>query len=261
VPTVLQAILSSPAYSPNRVASLQFVFHGGAAIAPDLLARLCAEWRASIQHLYGSTEAYIPLCNPAPGAAPSTFSSVFPQRSRIVRLGGDPTDVVDPGEAGELIVDADSNCMFSGYLNDPQATARKLHDGWFFTGDVFTRRRDGDVDFVGRVDDAIRSGGESVYPAEIEQVILGHPDVHEVCVLGVPDRYWGEQVVACVVPRSKELTASDIDNHCRLAVLASFKRPRQYIFIDDLPRNASNKVLRRELRDMLTDPEGKRLCA
>jgi 2-furoate---CoA ligase len=260
VPTILQAIVALPTYRPERVASLEYVLHGGAAIAPALLDRLCTEWSARIQHLYGSTEAYIPLCNPDPKGAPNTFSSVFPQRSRVVRIGGGPNDIARPDEPGELIV-ADSDCMFSGYLDNPQATASKLRDGWFFTGDVFTHRHDGAFDFVGRVDDAIRSGGESIYPAEIEQIILTHPGVDEVCVVGIPDNYWGEQVVACIVARRKRVSAGEIDRHCRAAVLAGFKRPRQYVFVDDLPRNASNKILRRELREMVIASEDRPLCA
>jgi 2-furoate---CoA ligase len=261
VPTVLQSIVSLPTYRPERVASLEYVLHGGAAIAPALLDQLCVEWNARIQHLYGSTEAYIPLCNPSPRGAPNTFNSVFPQRTRVVRIGGGPDDLAQPGETGELIVDAGNNCMFSGYLDDPRADARKLRGGWFFTGDVFTRRHDGAVDFVGRADDAIRSGGESIYPAEIEQIILAHPSVDEVCVVGIPDNYWGEQVVACIVAHRQRVTAAEIDDHCRAAVLAGFKRPRQYVFVEDLPRNASNKVLRRELRDMVVAGDQELLCA
>lgn len=260
VPTILQAMISAPNYRPEKIRSLEFVFHGGAAISSALLDRLCREWPAHIQHLYGTTETYIPLCNPAPQGTPNTLCPVFPHRSRLVKVGGNADDIAAPGETGELIVDATSDLMFSDYLTLADGYDRKVRDGWYFTGDVFTRRHDGDFDFVGRVDDAIRSGGECVYPTEIEDVIGAHPEVREVCVLGVPDNYWGERVVACIVRRDTGLTAQQIDEHCRSAVLASFKRPRQFVFVETLPRNASNKVLRRELRDALVN-DGARLCA
>jgi len=260
VPTILQAMLSAPNYQPEKVRSLEFVFHGGAAISSGLLDRLCKEWPAQIQHLYGTTETYIPLCNPSPQGTPNTLCAVFPHRSRLVKIGGESGDIAGVGESGELLVDATSDLLFSDYLTEADGYVRKVRDGWYFTGDVFSRRPDGDLDFVGRVDDAIRSGGECVYPTEIEDVIGAHPEVREVCVLGVPDNYWGERVVACIVRRGGGLTAQQIEEHCRTAVLASFKRPRQFVFVETLPRNASNKVSRRELRDALVN-DGARLCA
>ncbi len=120
-------------------------------------------------------------------------------RVRIVRHGGDADEMVKPGEAGELIVDASAETFFSGYLNRPDATAEKLRNGWYFTGDVCVMHENGDMDLVGRVDDVIRSGGESVYPEEVEALLASHPSVREAAVLGVPDPLWGEMVVACVV--------------------------------------------------------------
>ena len=261
VPTILQAMISAPGYRPERVDSLEFVFHGGAGISAALLDQLCREWRARIQHLYGTTETYIPLCNPAPHGAPNTLCAVYPHRTRLVRIGGNPNDIAGPGETGELLVDATSNLIFSSYLNEPETYAQKVREGWYFTGDVFTRRVDGNLDFVGRVDDAIRSGGECIYPAEIEQLLLTHPGIRDVCVIGLPDSYWGEAVTACVVSDQPELASQELDQHCRSAVLASFKRPRKYVFVDRLPRNSSNKVLRDELRDSVLESEKRNLVA
>ena len=141
--------------------------------------------------------------------------------------------------------------MFTGYLNKPEATQQKLHDGWYFTGDIAIPHASGDLDLVGRIDDMIRSGGESVYPEEVENIIASHGGVRENCVLGLPDALWGEMVVACVVRRDAALSSDDLDRHCRDSVLANFKRPRAYVFADALPRNASNKILRRVLREQL----------
>jgi 2-furoate---CoA ligase len=174
-------------------------------------------------------------------------------RVRVVRLGSNENDLVKPGEAGELIVDASADTFFSGYLNRPEATSEKVRNGWYFTGDVCVLREDGDVDLVGRVDDVIRSGGESVYPEEVEAVLSTHPTIREAAVLGVPDPVWGEMVVACVVPNGAGISWRDLDTHCRSSPLARFKRPRAYMMMESLPRNAANKVLRLTLRNLVTE--------
>ena len=165
-------------------------------------------------------------------------------RVRIVRHGGDADEMVKPGEAGELIVDASAETFFSGYLNRPDATAEKLRNGWYFTGDVCVMHENGDMDLVGRVDDVIRSGGESVYPEEVEALLASHPSVREAAVLGVPDPLWGEMVVACVVLNGSGAGWQALDTHCRSSALARYKRPRAYLTMESLPRNAANKVLR-----------------
>jgi 2-furoate---CoA ligase len=171
-------------------------------------------------------------------------------RVRIVRHGGDADEMVKPGEAGELIVDASAETFFSGYLNRPDATAEKLRNGWYFTGDVCVMHENGDMDLVGLVDDVIRSGGESVYPEEVEALLASHPSVREAAVLGVPDPLWGEMVVACVVLNGSGAGWQALDTHCRSSALARYKRPRAYLTMESLPRNAANKVLRQALREM-----------
>lgn len=249
VPTMYQAIVSAPNYSPSRMSSLQLVLHGGAPIQPALLERLAREWPATIRHIYGATEIMSPLHYPDPVGQPTRLRQSYLSRVRIIREGGGPDDVVRAGEAGELIVEADADLSFLGYLNQPAATAEKLRDGWYFTGDVCVLRSDGDVDLVGRVDDVIRTGGESVYPEEVEGILALHPAVRESCVVGVPDPDWGELVVACVVVAGGEVSWNDLDTHFMSSTLARFKRPRAYLRLDALPRNAAGKVLRRQLRD------------
>jgi acyl-CoA synthetase (AMP-forming)/AMP-acid ligase II len=200
-------------------------------------------------HLYGATEIMIPLYNHAPLDAPTAFKCGYYHRARVVRIGGGPDDVVAPGAAGELLIDATTNSIFSGYLNLPDATAEKLRNGWYFTGDVCIRGADGMFDLVGRVDDAIRSGAETIYPQEVEGILASHPGVQDVSVVGVPDDYWGEILVACIVSRRPGLSGNDLDAHCRASALAGFKRPKSYVFLSAIPRNAANKVLRRHVRD------------
>lgn len=249
IPTLYHAIVSAPNYRPAAVASLELVLFGGAAIEPLLIQRMAREWRATIRHIYGTTETMCSLYNPEPVLAPSTVRPGFYSRVRVVRPGGAADALVAPGVEGELIVDATADTIFSGYLNRPDATADRVRDGWYYTGDVCLQRPDGDVDLKGRIDDVIRSGGENVHPDEIEAVIARHPGVAEVSVIGLPDPRWGQIVVACVVAKDRLTNAEALDRHCRDSTLAAYKRPRDYVFLDKLPRNAANKVLRRELRD------------
>jgi 2-furoate---CoA ligase len=248
VPTMYQALVSAPNYAPERVASVQLVLHGGAPIQAGLLERLSREWQADIRHIYGATEIMSPLHYPEPVGQPTRLRQNYLARVRVVREGGGPDDVVATGEAGELIVEADPELTFHGYLNQ-RDTAAKLRGGWYFTGDVCVRRADGDLDLIGRVDDVIRTGGESVYPEEVEGVLTTHPMVRDGCVVGVPDPNWGELVVACVVLTAPDVAWEDLDRHFTTSSLARFKRPRAYLRLDALPRNAAGKVLRRELRE------------
>jgi 2-furoate---CoA ligase len=218
IPTLYGAMISAPNYRPERMASLELVLYGGAPISPPLLDRIDREWPATVRHIYGTTEIMCALYHPEPVGRPVTLRPGYYSRVRIVQLGGSESDLVKPGEAGELIVDASADTFFSGYLNRPDATAEKMRNGWYFTGDVCVLREDGDVDLVGRVDDVIRSGGESVYPEEVEAVLSTHPTIREATVRGV-----------------------------------RFKRPRAYMMMESLPRNAANKVLRSTLRNLVSD--------
>ena len=249
VPTLYQAMVSAPNYRPERMASLELVLYGGAPIHPALLERIAREWPAKIRHIYGTTEIMSPLHFPDPLGQPTRLRQNFGARVRVVRQGGGPEDLVQAGETGELIVDAEADVTFESYLGRPDATAEKLREGWYFTGDVCVLRKDGDMELIGRVDDLIRSGGESVYPEEVESVLATHPLVRETCVIGVPDARWGEMVVACVVFARDGGKCEELDAHLKSSALARFKRPRAYLRMDALPRNAANKVLRRELRE------------
>src|SRR5947208_3224611 len=154
-----------------------------------------------------------------------------------------------PGETGVLIVAMDSPEAFTGYWRRPDADARAIRDGWYFTGDLVYEDADGDLYTVGRVDDMIISGGENIHPVEVEEVLLRHPDVVEAGVVGWPDARLGQVVVAFVVPRSPvSVTIDALDEFCRRAPdFASFKRPRRYEFVEGLPKSPTGKLLRRVL--------------
>ena len=252
VPTLYQAMVSAPNYKPEKLASLDLVLYGGAPIMPALLDRIDREWPSTVRHIYGTTEIMCALYHPEPVGRPVTLRPGYYSRVRVVRHGGSEEDLVKSGEAGELIVDASADTFFSGYLNRPDANAEKLRNGWYFTGDVCILREDGDVDLIGRVDDVIRSGGESVYPEEVESVLATHPAIREAAVIGVPDPLWGEMVVACVTLTVTGAPWQELDAHCRSSALARYKKPRAYLTMDRLPRNAANKVLRQNLREVVT---------
>jgi len=152
------------------------------------------------------------------------------------------------GEAGEICVRGD--VVMSGYWNNPEATANALRDGWLWTGDVGAFDEDGFLTLKDRSKDLIVSGGSNIYPREVEEALLAHPAVAEVSVVGKPDREWGESVVAFVVARGAPPSTDELDRAC-LERIARFKRPKEYRFVEALPKNNYGKVVKSELRDLL----------
>ncbi len=150
-----------------------------------------------------------------------------------------------PGQVGEIVVRGPN--VFREYWNLPEATAQSIRDGWFHTGDLGRRDEEGYVYIVGRSKDMIISGGENIYPLEVEQVLQGHPAVAEVAVFGVPDPRWGEVPRAAVVLRpGQKVSREELLAYCE-GKLARYKIPKEVVFLPELPRSASGKVLKREL--------------
>jgi fatty-acyl-CoA synthase len=162
----------------------------------------------------------------------------------------DDRDVPD-GTPGELLIRGPT--LFSGYWNAPDTNARDFRNGWFHLGDVFTRNPDGTLDFVDRVKYLIKSGGENIYPAEIEQVLLRDPRVADAVVVRRTDATWGEVPIAFVARRDAALTEADLVEACRNS-LARYKRPKEIRFIaaEDLPRSTTGKIQRHEVEKWLT---------
>jgi long-chain acyl-CoA synthetase len=153
------------------------------------------------------------------------------------------------GEIGEVAVRGEM--VMRGYLNDAEATARTLANGWLHTGDLGLLDAQGYLTLVDRSKDLIISGGSNIYPREIEEVLLRHPQVREVAVIGLPDADWGEIAVAAVTAQPGNAPdEAALDAFC-LGHIARFKRPKRYVFMDELPKNATGKVLKRELRESL----------
>jgi long-chain acyl-CoA synthetase len=169
-----------------------------------------------------------------------------------VRVADESDRPLPAGEPGEVLVRGDS--VMRGYWRDAEASATTLRGGWLHTGDVGVMDDDGFLTLRDRSKDLIISGGSNVYPREVEEVLLEHPAVQEVAVVGQPDPEWGEAVVAFVVMAAEApAAAADLDAHC-LARIARFKRPKAYRLVAALPKNAYGKVLKIELRNALRPP-------
>lgn len=247
-PTHFHAMLSTPEFEPRKVASIETLVYAGAAMTDAVLDRLNSEFDARITNIYGTTETMNTLYMPDPMGRPLRYRPGLWASARVARIGGSVDDIVDDGTEGELLADASADATFSGYLNQPDATAQKLEDGWYRTGDVFVRLDDGDLELRGRVDDMIVTGGENVYPEEVEAVLTAHAAVAAAAVVGLEDERWGHKVVACIVPAGDVPEVEEFDHHCRASALANYKRPREYLIVDAVERNAAGKILRAELR-------------
>ena len=249
VPTMLSRLL---ARREGRAAppGLRVLLLGGAAAAPELLTRALAAGYP-VCPTYGLTESCAQVATAAPPSAGATCASpMLPLRGTELRIDIDGRDAA-PGTPGEIVVRGPT--VMQGYLRDPQATARALREGWLYTGDIGCLDAEGGLRVFDRRDDLIVSGGENVYPAEIEAVLLEHPSVDDAGVAGVPDADLGARVVAWVVAAPG--VAPDVaalQRHCR-GRLAGFKQPREIRYVEALPRNAAGKLQRSRLREPRTD--------
>ena len=258
VPTLYHDLLAHPEFSPERVASVRRVGFAGMPMTDALVRRVEEGFRPElfVNH-YGSSEVFTFTVDQHAARKPGSAGRAgLNQEVRVVRLGAaDPDDTVAaPGEEGQIAVRLDSGEAFDGYWRRPDADAKALHRGWYFTGDTGYRDADGDLFVTGRVDDMIISGGENVTPVEVENVLSLHPAVAEVAVAGLPDERWGQRVAAFVVRR--EPVAEDaLDAHCRASTLPAFKRPRAYTFVREIPKSPVGKVLRRRLVAGDYDPD------
>jgi len=255
IPTLFWELTHAPELARTDVSSVRKLAYAGAPMLAPLTEACAKTFRPDVfVNHYGSTEIYtfsiFPDVRTKPGCAGragihSTLRVVEASAER--RVG--PDEIVAAGVKGEIIASLESDEAFAGYWKRPDADAKALREGWYFTGDMGSVDADGDLWVAGRVDDMIISGGENIHPVEIEDVLARHAGVEDVAVIGEPDEKWGERVVAFVVP-SATLTADALDRHCRESGdLANFKRPRRFVFVTEIPKTASGKILRRLLRD------------
>lgn len=249
VPTLYHDLVHHPDFAATDTSSVRKLGFAGAPMTDGLLVRLTDAFNPElfVNH-YGSSEIYTFTINQQAARKPGSAGRAgINQMIRVAKLGSnDPDARAAPGEEGEVIAFAASDEAFEGYWNRPDADAKAFHGGWYFTGDTGYTDADGDLYVTGRVDDMIITGGENVSPVEIESCLSLHPGVLEVAVVGLPDARWG-RIVAAFVKRRADVNADTLDAHCRASGLANFKRPRRYVFVDEIPKSPVGKLLRRKL--------------
>ncbi len=252
VPTTLAMLAFHPRIGQFDLSSLDKIFYGSMPITPPTLAKAREMFpQARFHQLYGSTEAgMVSVLRSEDHAqwSQTTGRQALLTESRIVDDRGRPVPV---GGIGEVIVNQRTMGMI-GYWRNEEATRETIRDGWIYTGDLARVEPEGFFTLVDRRKDVIISGGENIYPKEVENAVATHPAVREVAVFGVPHPLYGETVCAAIALwPGKTATAAQIEEHCRER-LASYKRPRRLEFLDALPRNASDKVQKRILRGMFS---------
>lgn len=253
LPGVITDFLDHPARRDHDLTSLRFAA-GYANMMPTVVARVTAALDIGFFDAFGQTEASLLVAHgwSGPGEVPTGRKVWCPHVSiRLVDVAGDR---VPPGTPGECLVRGPS--LMSGYLGDPAATAEAFADGWLHTGDVLVEHEDGTFTYVDRAKYLIKTGGENVYPAEVEQALVAHPSVREACAFGVPDDTWGEAVkVVVVTVEGTVVTGEELVQWCRDRI-AGYKRPRyvQFLTADQLPRSATGKLQRHILSAAGTDP-------
>jgi o-succinylbenzoate---CoA ligase len=224
----------------------------GGGPAPLPLLEACMEKGIPVFQTYGMTETASQIVTLAPEYSISKLGSagkpLFQAEYKILLEDG---QIAAPREAGEIVVKGPN--VTPGYLNRPEATREKFDEGWFHTGDIGYSDEEGFLFVLDRRSDLIISGGENVYPAEIESVLLSHPDVFDAGVTGLQDETWGQVPVAFIVRKDGERVSADqLQQYC-LDHLAKYKVPKTFHFTESLPRNASKKLLRRKLTELVSE--------
>lgn len=239
--------------------SLRLGLYGAAPMAPALVRAIQKYFNIELVQAYGMTEMgpAVTFLNRDEQItkAGSAGKAILNHEIRVVRprSGGrpEPIDTVDVGVPGEIIVRGP--CMMIGYYKQKEATERAIYKGWYYSGDIGYFDEDGYLWIADRLDDMIISGGENIYPREVEDVLYEHPGVLDCAVIGEPDEKWGERVVAIIVKKDENLTEDELDQFLLQSdKLANYKRPRRYVFMEQLPRNASGKIQKYLLRQQVS---------
>jgi long-chain acyl-CoA synthetase len=269
-PTMVRRLLDAPDVGDVRLDHLETIVYGGGPLYVEDARAAFAAFGPRLAHIYGQGESpmsitamdRVTFADAARRDDPARLGSVgIAQVGLEVRVG-DVERALAPGEIGEVLVRGPT--VMQGYWRNPQASAATLAGGWLHTGDLGTFDGDGFLTLKDRSKDLIISGGSNIYPREVEEVLLRHPGVAEVAVVGRRHPEWGEEVVACIVARAglddeqaQRGLAAALDALC-LGSIARYKRPRDYRFVRELPKNNAGKVLKTALRETVAGPPAAR---
>ena len=250
VPAVIQAMHSHPLWRNTDLSCLRMVGTGSSTV-PDALLNVWHERGIPATQIYGMTESCpTAICLPIADTQSKIGAAGKPAIHCEAKIVDDKGEIMPANKAGEIMIRGPN--LLSEYLDDPELTAAAFTDGWFHTGDIGHTDKDGFYYVDDRKKDVIISGGENIYPAELENVLADMPELEQYAVIGRSDARWGEVAVACVVLNSgRQLSESELINRFK-GKLARYKHPRGVIYFDNLPRNAMGKVLKFELRAQLS---------
>ncbi|MBK6554622.1 MAG: long-chain fatty acid--CoA ligase [Rhodocyclaceae bacterium] len=257
VPTMINAVVNHPDIASADLGSLRLLFYGGGPMPPAVLTKALERLPCGYTQGYGLTETLeatflVGEDHVLDGTPEQTRRLASAGREAVdaeVRIVDDQGHDLPPGQVGEILIRGPS--VISGYWRQAAETQAAIRDGWFVTGDLGYLDQKRYLFLVDRKKDMVVSGGVNIYTKEVEAALFEHPAVLEAAVIGLPDDEWGEIVVAAVVRRpAMPVTESELVDHCR-ARLASYKKPRRIVFVPELPKNPSGKVLKRELRPTL----------
>src|SRR5260370_1252348 len=260
-PTMLTRLAHAPEVASADLANLKTIYYGGGPMYVADLEKALGLFGLRLYQLYGQGESPMTISGLSkrlhadtgdPRRRERLGSCGVPRSGVLVRVVDDNDDEVSPGEVGEVVTSSD--CVMEGYWENPAANAETLRGGWLHTGDLGSMDEDGFLTLRDRSKDMIISARSNIYPREIEEGLFRHPDLLEAAVVGRPHPDWGEEVVAFVVAKPEtKVPESALDKLC-LDHIARFKRPRQYRFVEALPKNNYGKVLKTELRRQLAAP-------
>jgi len=250
IPTVLMRLLDSPSIRKRDLSCVKTIIYGGEPLPAQRVKEAIEIFGHVFLQLYGQTEAPMII---------SVMKKEDYRHDRLLKSVGRPATLVkvkvvddnnvevNPGQIGEIVVTGDH--LMTGYLNNPEATREVLVDGWLHTKDLGMFDEDGYIFLTGgRTHDMIISGAENIYPQEVEQVLYQHPAIAEACVFGIPDKKWGEAVVAAVALKSKiKVSENELITFCKNQ-LASYKKPQRIHFLKSLPKSGAGKILRKDLK-------------
>lgn len=251
VPAMILFLVQAPQIRETDLSSLQLIVYGAAPIPAELLKQAMTVFGCGFQQVYGLTETtgaitLLPPEDHDPSDPRKLLSCGYAQVGVELRIVDDAGKDLPLGQVGEIAIRSPQ--VMHGYWRLPDATKRAIHGDWFFSGDAGYLDDKGYLYIYDRVKDMIVSGGENIYPAEVESALFGHPDVADVAVIGVPDERWGEAVKAVVVKKpGAGVTAGELITWARDRI-AGYKLPKSVDFIEALPRNPTGKILKRELR-------------